>query len=316
VTTSPAQNLESAVPAPANDAASEPLSATFGIIARRRIPELDRLIEILLALEGPGAREIVIGVETPGRREILEVVDERGVRWLELPAKRGVGYNRNRVLDAARHEIIFGVDDDCEPQPGWYEGLLGAFADPTVHGAVGCMRIPPAGFVGDSISALGFPAGGNAGYETMFQVDEDGTTYNLPGGNCALRCDTLREIGGYDETMTFGGEDTELAYHLTQAGKRLVWVCSALMEHPARTSLREFVRWQYVRGRAKRQFALKVPVKGFVGNRLRSMGRIFANNITNPKIVLIAPLLVLNLLVQQFGFVAEMIRPTPPPTGE
>jgi GT2 family glycosyltransferase len=178
------------------------------------------------------------------------------------------------------------------------------------------MRIPPAGFVGDSISALGFPAGGNAGYDTMFPVAADGTTTNLAGGNCALRATTVRELGGYDETMTFGGEDTELAWHFTQADKRIVWVRTAVMEHPARTSLREFCRWQYVRGRAKRQFSRKVPAGGFVGNRLRSMGRILANNARDPKIVLIAPLLGVNLFIQQVGFLAELARPTPPPSGE
>jgi GT2 family glycosyltransferase len=294
----------------------ERLSATFGVIARTRIPALDELVANLLAIEGPGTREIVVGVETPGARAVSERVDERGVRWLELPARRGLGYNRNRVLDAARGEIVFGVDDDCRPQPGWYENLLAAFDDAGVDGAIGEIRIPPAGFVGDSISALGFPAGGNAGYATMFPVADDGTTTNISAGNCALKASVLRELGGYDETMTFGGEDTELAWRFARAGKRVVFVPTAVIEHPARTSLGQFVRWLYVRGRAKRQFARKVPVGGFVGNRLRSMGRILAQNAGDPKIVLIAPLLVANLAIQQAGFLAEAIHPTPPPAGE
>lgn len=312
----PADN-SAATPAPAGPVpSSEPPSATFGIVARQRIPELDRLVDELLAISGPGAREIVVGVETPGRREVVEVVDERGVRWLELPARRGLGYNRNRVLYAARHEIVFGVDDDCVPQPGWYEGLLAAASQPDVTGAVGNIRIPPAGFVGDSISALGFPAGGNAGYETMFRVEADGTTDNVAAGNCALRASVVRELGGYDETMTFGGEDTELAYRLKLSGERLIFVPNAYIEHPPRTSLGEFWRWNYVRGRAKCQFSRKVPVGGFVGNRLRSMGRILRNNATDPKIVLVGPLLVASLFIQQAGFIAESIHPTPPPSGE
>lgn len=295
---------------------ASPPSATFCIIARERIPALDALVDALLALEGPGLREIVVGVETAGTTSPHEVADERGVRWLALPPHRGLGYNRNRVLEAASHEIVFGVDDDCVPLPGWYEGLLGAFADETVHGAIGDIRIPPAGFVGDSISALGFPAGGNAGYETMFRVEADGTTDNIAAGNCALRAETLREVGGYDETMTFGGEDTELAWRFGRAGKRLVFVREATIEHPPRTSIGEFSHWLYVRGKAKRQFARKVSVGGFVGNRLASMWRIASRNALDPKIVLIAPMLVASLFIQQAGFLAETIRPTPPPSGE
>jgi GT2 family glycosyltransferase len=163
---------------------------------------------------------------------------------------------------------------------------------------------------------LGFPAGGSAGYETMFRVDPDGTTDNIAAGNCALRAATLRELGGFDETLTYGGEDTELAYRFTQAGRRIVYVPAAAIEHPARVSLNEFTRWLFVRGRAKRQFSRKVPIAGFVGLRLRSMGRILSRHATDPKIVLIAPLLAATLVIQQAGFVTEAIAPTPPPSGE
>jgi GT2 family glycosyltransferase len=116
--------------------------------------------------------------------------------------------------------------------------------------------------------------------------------------------------------MTFGGEDTELAWRFARSGKRVVFVPSAVIEHPARTNLGEFARWLFVRGRAKRQFSRKVPVGGFVGNRLRSMGRILRRNAGDPKIVLVAPLLLANLLIQQTGFLAEALHPTPPPRGE
>lgn len=281
---------------------------TFGIIARRRIPELDRLVDHLLGLEDGDACEIVVGVETPGCDAPTEECDERGVRWLQIPAQRGLGYNRNRVLEAARGELLFSVDDDCVPQPGWYEELLGTLVEPGVDAAVGDIRIPPAGLLGDSISALGFPAGGSAGYATMFPVAEDGSTDNLAIGNCALRTITVRDLGGFDETMTYGGEDTELAYRFNAAGRRIVFVPSAVIEHPARTSLAEFIRWSYVRGKAKAQYARRVPaIGGLVGNRLASYGRILARNARSPKILLIAPLLLLNLVLQQAGFIAETI---------
>ena len=68
-----------------------------------------------------------------------------------------------------------------------------------MHAAVGSIRIPSAGFVGDAISALGFPAGGSAGYETMFPVAEDGTTTNIAIGNPPICMSALREVGGFDE---------------------------------------------------------------------------------------------------------------------
>jgi len=286
------------------------------VVARRRIPELERLIGLLLTIDGPAEREIIVALETPGVEAPIETRDAHGVRWVAIPARRGLGYNRNRAFDAARGEIVFGIDDDCMPQPGWMTSLLVAFDNPDIHGAIGSIRIPPAGFVGDSISALGFPAGGSAGYETMFRVDADGTTDNIAAGNCALRAATLRELGGFDETLTYGGEDTELAYRFNQAGRRIVFVPDAAIVHPARASLGEFTRWLYVRGRAKRQFSRKVPISGLVGLRLRSMGRILSRHLDDPKIVLIAPLMAATLVIQQAGFVAEAIAPTPTPDRE
>jgi GT2 family glycosyltransferase len=278
-------------------------------IARRRIPELDRLVDALLAVEGPAEREVVVGVETPGTLAPVTTTDERGVVWIALPPNRGVAYNRNRVLDAVRASVMVSADDDCVPKTGWLTGLLGALEDPSVHAAVGSIEIPPSGFVGDSISALGFPAGGTAGYETMFPVGANCDTTNIAVGNCAIRTDTLRELGGFDESMSWGGEDTELAYRFGLAEKRIVFVRSAQIVHPARTNLWQFSRWLFIRGRAKRQFARKVPISGFVSNRLASYGRIISSHARDPKIVLIVPLLGASLLLQQAGFAVEWLSP-------
>ena len=283
----------------------EALAVSVAIVARRHIPELDALVNALLLIEGPEAREIVIGLETQGADRPAETVDSRGVRWIALPPRRGIGYNRQRVLEAARGAILIGVDDDCMPQPGWLTALVSALADPAVHAAVGNIRIPPAGFVGDSISALGFPAGGSAGYATMFRVAADGTTDNIAAGNCALRVSTLRELGGWDESMSYGGEDTELAHRFKLANKRIVFVPAAEIAHPARTSVSEFTRWLYVRGRAKRQFSRKVAINGYVSARLVSYGKIVRANLYDPKIVVILPLLAASILIQQVGFLAE-----------
>ena len=189
------------------------------------------------------------------------------------------------------------------------DSLLAGLDDPAIAATAGTLVIPPSGFVGDSISALGFPAGGSAGYATMFPVHEDGTTDNLPSGNGAIRASVVRELGGFDESMTLGGEDTEFSHRLRQAGHRIVYCPDAIVSHPARTSIPGFCRWSYRRGRAKKQFARRVPVGGYVGNRVASFGRILKMNARSPRIVLVAPLLALNVALQLLGFAVETIAP-------
>ena len=295
------------------------IEITIGVVARARIPELDRLADILRALDGPADREVLVATETPGVTEPVESTDalERpGLRFLELPQGRGLGYNRNRLLDAARGRIVVSVDDDCVPDPGWLVALTGALADPATDAAVGRLHVPLSTWLGDSISALGFPAGGSAGYAVMFHVEPDGSTDNIASGNCAVRAAALREVGGFDESLTWGGEDTDLSRRFVLAGKRIVYVPQALLTHPARARLGDFVRWQFVRGRAKRQFALTTPISGYVRSRLASHRRILQAHLKDPRIVLIAPLLGLSLLTQAMGYVVEALRPrrTAPPS--
>ena len=298
---------------PDQTGAERPVVA-FNIIARRRIPELDRLVAALLAMDGPEPREIFVAVETPGTTSPTPTTDADGVHWIAIPARHGIAYNRNRAFDGVTAPLVISVDDDCLPKPGWLDAMLGAFDDPSVDATVGSIELPPAGYVGDSISALGFPAGGSAGYETMFPVDPDGTTYNISSGNSGMRSDVLRQLGGWDNSMSWCGEDTELAYRFGEAGRRIVFVPGATIVHPARAKIGEFVKWSWVRGRAKAQLARKVPVSGFISNRLKSFGRILSANARDPKILLIAPLLATSILAQQAGFVAEWLFPRQVPS--
>ena len=90
------------------------------------------------------------------------------------------------------------------------------------------------------------------------------------------------------------------------ADKRIVFVRSATIVHPARTSIPQFARWMFIRGRAKRQSLARhqVPV-GLVSSRLTSYGRIVQDTPRDPKVVLIVPLLVASIVIQQVGFAAE-----------
>ncbi len=282
---------------------------SIGIIAIRRTPELDQLLSRLVALCARLRAEVVVVVETTDADDPDEKPDGRGVRWVEIPVGRGLGYNRNRALEAARGDTVVFLDDDCEPQPGWLETLLEPLEDRSLDAVMGGVTVPSSTLLGDCISALGFPAGGSAGYETMFHVDADGLTDNLSTLNCAVRRAVFDEVGWFDESLTLGGEDTELAYRMVKAGKRILYHPAAQVTHPPRSSLSGFVRWFFRRGRAKYQFARKVPEVGvFVRRRMSSAGRLLWAHRFDPRIVIIAPLLAASLVLQQTGVIVEYWR--------
>jgi GT2 family glycosyltransferase len=260
-------------------------SVTLGVIARTKIPEIDSLIETFLSLDGPEDREVVVGVETAGITDPVERTDDRGARWIALPQGRGFGYNRDIVLRSATGDVMVWTDCDCVPQPDWLKEVLLPLESGSVDAVAGSVIIPPSTLLGDCIAALGFPAGGTAGFETIFGVSPDGSTEALVTVNAAMRRFTALEVGGFDRSLIYGGEDTDLARRLIRAGKRIVFAPRALVTHPPRTGFVDFCRWSFRRGRAKALFARNTKIGSYVGKRLASWGAIIRQRSRDPRVI-------------------------------
>lgn len=283
------------------------MTTSIAIVTRGTSAAVDRLVDRLCQLgsDVEGTEVFVVAeddsVDTPTPRHSLR---ERA--WLvRIPAGRGLGYNRNRAIDVTSGDTIVFVDDDCWPLDGWLRELLAPLADPGVDAVMGDVRIRPSTLLGDSISALGFPGGGNVGFAVMFGVDAEGNTSHLSTLNCAIRRRVFDRVGAFDETMTAGGEDGELSYRISDAGLRIRHRPTAVVEHEARSDLREFAAWFFMRGRAACQFSRRVPAGPAIGNRLRSYRRIIALHRADPKLVVILPLLVASVALQQAGYAWE-----------
>ncbi len=283
------------------------------IVTRGMTPEVgalaSRLAELLAAERSDSlSGEVIIVAENPQVADVAarEHLSE-DVSLLSIPATRGLGYNRNRALEAAQGDTVVFVDDDCWPADDWLPQLLAPLDDPTVHAVMGNVRIRPSTFLGDSISALGFPAGGSTGFAVMFPVDDQGFTTHISTLNCALRDETFTRVGPFDESLIFGGEDGELSHRISSAGLRVKFQPTALVEHDARSSLPEFGRWFFRRGRAACQFSRRVPAGGTIGRRLASYKTILWLHRSDPKIVAIVPLLGASIALQQAGFAWEYV---------
>jgi len=283
------------------------------IVTRGMSPEVHglarRLTDLLAAVRTDDLTgEVLIIAENPRVAEVAphETVED-GIVLVSIPSARGLGYNRNRALEAAAGDVVVFVDDDCWPADDWLHELLTPLEDPTIHAVMGNVHIRPSTFLGDSISALGFPAGGSTGFAVMFPVDAEGFTTHISTLNCALREDTFTRVGPFDESLVFGGEDGELSHRISSAGLRVKFQPTAMVEHDARASLPEFGRWFFRRGRAACQFSRRVPAGGTIERRLVSYSQILWLHRGDPKIVAILPLLGASIILQQAGFAWEFV---------
>jgi glycosyltransferase involved in cell wall biosynthesis len=246
-------------------------------------------------------------VDDASRDETAGIAQSYPCKVLRMPENRGPARCRNEGARSALGEILVFTDSDCEVAPNWLERMNQHFRNGDVDAMMGRLVLRPSTFLGDSISALGFPAGGSIGFEKIWKVDKEGLTDSLSSCNCAIRKSLFWKIGGFDESFPYaGGEDSLFAYHLKKAGCRIRFCPDVVAYHGARDSLRSFLRWQFRRGQSSYIFSTKVRERGnYMALRLWSTANILKSSFTDRKFPLILILLGLSLLVQMTGFFCQ-----------
>ncbi len=129
--------------------------------------------------------------------------------------RKGTGHARQTGAEAATGEILAYVDADTHIPRGWTEYIERTFkSDPKVVFLSGAykyhrkesLRYPS--WLLDAIWWFTPPVYWIVGYIGN-------------AGNCAMRADALKKIGGHDRSLAFYGDDTDLARRFHGIGKTL-----------------------------------------------------------------------------------------------
>jgi glycosyltransferase involved in cell wall biosynthesis len=217
---------------------------------------------------------------------------------------RGPAAARNTGIQHASGEIIALIDSDCQAEKTWVESISRVFADTEVSVIMGEVIIPMSNFVGDAISALGFPAGGSIGFDKVWKVTSEGYTNTLSTCNCAFRKEIFNKFGPFNEDFRYaGGEDTLFAARIVKAGIKIKYCQEVKVLHEPRTSLVSFMRWQVQRGKCALEFKRKIGnVSSFAKMRLWSTKNVIMTFCNDRKFPLILLLIFLSYVLQSFGF--------------
>lgn len=179
---------------------------------------------------------------------------------LESTGPAGLSGARNTGIAAARGDLVAFLDDDARAQPGWLEGLVAAFTDPSLL-AVGGRAVPrwpgsgrpgwfPPAF--DWIVGCSFPG----------QPASAAPVRNLMGCNMGFRADALARTGGFALGLgrvgrhLLGCEETELCIRIRRAVPDgiVLFDPSLVVEHTVtseRTTRSYFLRRCFGEGRSK-----------------------------------------------------------------
>lgn len=185
--------------------------------------------EVVIADNGSTDRSIEVAEEWNDRLPL---------RVIDASERRGINPARNSGADAARGDLILFCDNDDVVSPGWLEAMVVALAD---HDLVG-------GWIEQETLNVG-----TSGWRTGAPRDRlpvaVGFLPFVPGGNCGVRTDVFRELGGWNNDYVGGAEDEEFSFRVSLAGHRLGFAPDAVIHYRHRAGSGAFARQQYAFGR-------------------------------------------------------------------
>ena len=247
----------------------------------------------------------VVVIDDFSRDRTSRIAMDHQCKLIALSKNHGPAYCRNIGVKNASGEILVFTDSDCLVDNHWLANIHRCFLNNSIAAIMGRLIMMPSNLLGDSISALGFPAGGAIGFDKIWKLDQDGFTDSLSTCNCAIKKNAFEKIGGFDESFPFpGGEDSLLAYNLRKFNYRIKYRPDVMVYHAARDSFGDFVKWQFKRVISSFIFSTKVSgQKDFLLLRVWSMANILRHYYRDKKIPVIVMLLCTSILSQFAGYI-------------
>jgi glucosyl-dolichyl phosphate glucuronosyltransferase len=161
--------------------------------------------------------------------------------------RQGPSAARNRGIAEAEGEWLAFIDDDELADPDWLLELLAMTAKKGVRVSGGAVQLISSDDNSQPLSPMlerVLAQGGRRRNECLFTPK-----HALNSGNQMLHRSVFEEIGGYEESWTEGGEDTELFTRLTAAGIEAWYTPNAIVQHlvPAYRTSAGYIQWLSLR---------------------------------------------------------------------
>ncbi|HEV3244793.1 MAG TPA: glycosyltransferase family A protein [Candidatus Paceibacterota bacterium] len=167
-----------------------------------------------------------------------------GVRVID-EQRKGLTFARQAGLEHTIGELVANVDSDTMLPPGWLDTVMREFGRDknlvALSGPFIYYDLPPFKRFVSSLFITMYPAV----HFIVHNILRVGAI--LQGGNFVVRRDAMEKIGGFDTTIKFYGEDTDVARRISKVG-RVKWTLSFPMYASGRRLAHEgmaMTAWRY-----------------------------------------------------------------------
>ncbi len=223
--------------------------------------QLGTCLPLLLAeVQRRGAGSEIIVIDDTGSGSLSRWIERRfhGVRTIARESNGGFARALLDGVQSAAHELVFSMNPDIRPAPGFLDPLVEALEDTGVAAAVPKLLLGGDPRLIESITALGFERGlvaleqpglegGASGEEPCTGSDTLEVAFAV-GGAMLLRRQEFLDGGGFDALYEpFYYEDVDLGLSAWAAGRRVVYCPDAVLEHHHRGTIGAKVAPELVR---------------------------------------------------------------------
>ena len=230
-------------------------AVTVVVPARDRPTETRACVESLLALDYPPDLLEVIVVDDASEPPLSKVLFDLPVRVLRRETNGGQSAARNLAAEVARGEVLAFTDNDCVADAGWLRSLISCLCEPGTEMAGGRVLSPPPDGPVAAFEAARSPL--DMG-DAFGPVGPAGPIAYIPSCNLAADRETLRRLGGFDESMALG-EDADLVWRASHAGYGVRYEPAAKIVHRHRTRLAALLRRRADYGSSEADLQLRHP---------------------------------------------------------
>jgi len=149
--------------------------------------------------------------------------------------RKGITFARAAGYAASSGELVANIDADSLMPQGWLTTVEKRFSDPSLLLLSGPYIYYDAPLYVRFFTRVFYIAGYvvNKVFGVLL-----GTESNVQGGNYVLRRSALEAIGGFDTSISFYGEDTDIGRRVSKLGK-VVWTFALPMKTSGRRLMNE-----------------------------------------------------------------------------